>query len=492
MASVAIDLGATSGRVVLGKYAEDGIQMSEIHRFQNNIIKVNGRSYWDLLGLWHEILTGLRKASASGEKIESVGVDTWGVDFVLLGKDGHFLSQPRSYRDSYTCGVPEKFFHKIPKETLYKKTGIQIMDFNTVFQLYAMQQEGNSSLSAADKLLFVPDAITWMLSGNQVCEYTILSTSALMNPETHDFDDDVLSAAGLSRDLFGKIVMPGEIVGMLTDEVAAETGLGKIPVIAVAGHDTGSAVAAVPATDDHFAYLSSGTWSLMGIEVPSPIVTEKSFEMNFTNEGGAEGNIRFLKNITGMWLLERCRAAWEKEGRKYTYPQIVSMMEGVEPFRCFIDPDDPAFANPDDMPTAIREYCSEHGEVPPSGDAEFIRCIFESLALKYRLVLKHLRELSGKDIERLHVIGGGSLNAALDQMIADSLGIPVIAGPAEATTAGNLMAQFVGLGFADSMSGMRKALASDSSLRRFEPVNKEIWDAAYQRFLRITKDITRL
>ena len=326
MASVAIDLGATSCRVVLGKYTEDGIQMSEIHRFQNNIIKVNGRSYWDLLGLWHEILTGLRKASASGEKIESVGVDTWGVDFVLLGKDGHFLSQPRSYRDSYTCGVPEKFFHKIPKETLYKKTGIQIMDLTTVFQLYAMQQEGNSSLSAADKLLFVPDAITWMLSGNKVCEYTIISTSALMNPETHDFDDDVLSAAGLSRDLFGKIVMPGEIVGMLTDEVAAETGLGKIPVIAVAGHDTGSAVAAVPATDDHFAYLSSGTWSLMGIEVPSPIVTEKSFEMNFTNEGGAEGNIRFLKNITGMWLLERCRAAWEKEGRKYTYQQIVSMM----------------------------------------------------------------------------------------------------------------------------------------------------------------------
>ena len=349
MASVAIDLGATSGRVVLGKCTGDGMQMSEIHRFQNNIIKVNGRSYWDLLGLWHEILTGLHKASMSGEKIESVGVDTWGVDFVLLGKDGHFLSQPRSYRDSYTCGVPEKFFHKIPKETLYKKTGIQIMDFNTVFQLYAMQQEGNSSLSAADKLLFVPDAITWMLSGNQVCEYTILSTSALMNPETHDFDDDVLSAAGLSRDLFGKIVMPGEIVGMLTDEVSAETGLGKIPVIAVAGHDTGSAVAAVPATDDHFAYLSSGTWSLMGVEVPSPIVTEKSFEMNFTNEGGAEGNIRFLKNITGMWLLERCRAAWEKEGRKYTYPQIASMMEDVEPFRCFIDPDDTAFANPDDI-----------------------------------------------------------------------------------------------------------------------------------------------
>lgn len=488
MASVAIDLGATSGRVVLGKYTDKGIQMTEIHRFQNNIIKVNGRSYWDLFGLWHEILTGLRKAVLSGEKVESIGVDTWGVDFVLLGKDGQILSQPRSYRDTYTCGIPEKFFNHISQKTLYERTGIQIMNFNTIFQLYAMRQERNSSLEAADKLLFIPDAIIWMLSGSQVCEYTILSTSALMNPDTHDFDEEILSAAGLSRELFGKIIMPGEVAGILSDEVASETGLGKIPIIAVAGHDTGSAVAAVPADDDNFAYLSSGTWSLMGVEIPSPIVTGKSFEMNFTNEGGAEGNIRFLKNITGMWLLERCRAEWKNEGRNYSYSQIASMIEGVEPFRSIIDPDDPAFANPDDMRSAIRDYCLSHGEVPPSSDAEYIRCIFESLALKYRFVLNRLRELSGKNIGRLHVIGGGSLNAALNQMIADSLGIPVVAGPAEATTAGNLMAQFVGLGKAESMSDMRKTLASDSSLRRFEPENKEIWDNAYQCF----KEITRL
>lgn len=482
MASLAIDLGATSGRIVLGKYTGNEIQMTEIHRFPNNIIKVCGRSYWDLWGLWNEILAGLRKAAMTGERIESVGVDTWGVDFVLLGKDGHFLAQPRSYRDDYTAGVPEQFFEVIPRDELYRRTGIQIMNFNTVFQLFAMGREGNSALEAAEGLLFMPDAISYMLSGKRVCEYTILSTSALMNPETHDFDDEILATAGVSRSLFGEIVMPGHVIGTLTDEVIAETGLGKIPVIAVAGHDTGSAVAAVPATDEDFAYLSSGTWSLMGVETPSPIVTEKSFEMNFTNEGGAEGNIRLLKNITGMWLLERCRAAWKKEGREYTYPQIVAMMGEAPAFRSIIDPDNASFANPEDMPSAIRAYCLSHGEPAPSSDAEFIRCIFESLALKYRLVLGRLKELSGKKIERLHVIGGGSLNAELNWMIASSLGIPVIAGPAEATTAGNLMAQFVGLGLADSMSGMRGALASDPSLRRFEPEDRQVWDEAYARF----------
>lgn len=264
MASAAIDLGATSGRIVIGKYTGDSIQMTEIHRFQNNIIRVGERSYWDLWGLWNEIITGLRKAASSGETIESIGVDTWGVDFVLLGKDGHFLAQPRSYRDSYTIGMPEKFFGTISREELYRRTGIQIMNFNTVFQLFAMGQEGNSALEAAEGLLFMPDAISYMLTGEKVCEYTILSTSALMNPETHDFDDEILTAAGVSRSLFGRRVMPGEVIGTLTGEVASETGLGNIPVIAVAGHDTGSAVAAVPTTDENFAYLSSGTWSLMG------------------------------------------------------------------------------------------------------------------------------------------------------------------------------------------------------------------------------------
>ena len=486
MASVAIDLGATSGRIVLGKYTGSVIQMTELHRFKNSIIKVSGRSYWNLWELWNEILAGLRKAAASGETIESVGVDTWGVDFVLLGRDGHFLAQPRSYRDGYTVGIPEKFFSIIPRRELYRRTGIQMMNFNTVFQLFAMRQEKNSSLEAADGLLFMPDAISYMLSGERVCEYTALSTSALMNPGTKDFDYGVLAAAGVSRSLFGRKAMPGDIIGTLTDEVVAETGLGKIPVIAVAGHDTGSAVAAVPASDENFAYLSSGTWSLMGVETASPIVTDRSFELNFTNEGGAEGNIRFLKNITGMWLLERCRAEWKNEGREYTYSQIVSMMDAVEPFRSAIDPDDAAFANPDNMPAAIRGYCLSHNEPAPSTDAEFIRCIFESLALKYRIALLHLRELTGKDIRRLHVIGGGSLNSTLNQMIADSLDIPVVAGPAEATTAGNLMAQFVGLGQSESMSRMRDTLASDASLHTFLPGGTDIWENAYERFLNIT------
>lgn len=483
MASIAIDLGATSGRIVLGKYTGDGIQMTEIHRFPNRITEVSGRFYWDLWALWEEILTGLKKAASSGEKIESVGVDTWGVDFVLLGKDGHILSQPRSYRDPYTSGIPEIFFGLIPREELYSRTGIQIMDFNTVFQLFAMRQERNSALEAAEGLLFIPDAISFLLSGEKVCEYTILSTSALMNPRTHDFDDRILEAAGVSRSLFGRSVMPGEVIGTLTDEVSRKTGLEKIPVVAVAGHDTGSAVAAVPAEDGDFAYLSSGTWSLLGVESDAPVVTEKSFGMNFTNEGGAEGNIRLLKNITGMWILERCRASWKAEGREYTYPQIAGMLEGAPHFTSLIDPDDPSFANPSDMPAAIREYCSLHNCPVPSSDEEMVRCIFESLALKYRFVLGRLKELSGKDIKRLHVIGGGSMNAALNQMVADSLGIPVVAGPAEATTAGNLMAQFVALGYSDTISGMRSALASDPSLRRFSPRDTALWDSAYARYV---------
>lgn len=483
MASIAIDLGATSGRIVLGKYTGDGIQMTEIHRFPNRITEVSGRFYWDLWALWEEILTGLKKAASSGEKIESVGVDTWGVDFVLLGKDGHILSQPRSYRDPYTSGIPEKFFGLISREDLYRRTGIQIMDFNSVFQLFAMRGEHNSALEAAEGLLFLPDAISYLLSGEKVCEYTILSTSALMNPETRDFDEEILAAAGVSCSLFGRRVMPGEVIGTLTDEVAGQTGLGKIPVVAVAGHDTGSAVAAVPAEDGDFAYLSSGTWSLLGVESDAPVVTEKSFAMNFTNEGGAEGNIRLLKNITGMWLLERCRASWKAESREYTYPQIAGMLEGTPHFTSLIDPDDPSFANPSDMPAAIREYCSLHNGPVPSADEEMVRCIFESLALKYRFVLGRLKELSGKDIKRLHVIGGGSMNAALNQMIADSLGIPVVAGPAEATTAGNLMAQFVALGYSDTISGMRSALASDPSLRRFTPHDTALWDSAYARYV---------
>ena len=482
MSSLAIDLGATSGRVVLGKYTGESIEMTELHRFPNHIIKVGGRSYWDLWALWNEILTGLGKAAGSGEKIESIGVDTWGVDFVLLGKDGQILAQPRSYRDDYTVGVPEKFFEKIPRETLYRKTGIQIMNFNSVFQLYAMGLEGNSALDAAGGLLFMPDAVSYMLTGERVCEYTILSTTALMNPDTHDLDEEVLAAAGVGRELFGRMVMPGELIGSLNAEVASQTGLGQIPVFAVAGHDTGSAVAAVPATDENFAYLSSGTWSLMGVEVPKPIVTDESFEMNYTNEGGAEGNIRFLKNITGMWLLERCRAAWKTQERGYSYAQIAAMLGGGDAFRSLIDPDDASFANPEDMPKAIEEYCRAHEEPVPESDAQFVRCIFASLALKYRIVIERLRSLTGKKIERLHVIGGGSLNSALNQMIADSLGIPVIAGPAEATTAGNLMAQFVGLGLAANMTSMRSALASDPSLKRFEPRGGAQWPAARERY----------
>ena len=342
------------------------------------------------------------------------------------------------------------------------------MDFNTVFQLYAMQQEGNSSLSAADKLLFVPDAITWMLSGNQVCEYTILSTSALMNPETHDFDDDVLSAAGLSRDLFGKIVMPGEIVGMLTDEVAAETGLGKIPVIAVAGHDTASAVAAVPARDKHFAYLSSGTWSLMGIEAPHAIINDKSYTLNFTNEGGIEGTTRFLKNICGMWLYERCRLEWP-ELKHLGHAELQKEAIALPGTESIIAPDDPVFANPESMVGAIQQYCRDHGMPVPEGHAQIIRCIFESLAQRYKEIFGYLKEFAPFDINVLHIIGGGSRNAFLNQLTANACGVTVLAGPQEGTALGNIMLQAKAAGEVGDVWEMRSIIANSIELARFEP-----------------------
>ncbi len=469
---IGVDLGATSGRVILARIGEGELRMEELHRFSNRLTEVDGRFYWDIHALYEEILRGLCVAGDRGERIASIGIDTWGVDFACVGADGELLGLPRAYRDPYTDGVPEAFFRTIPRERVYAKTGIQVMNFNSLYQLYALNREQSPTLAAAERVLFMPDALSYLLTGEQVCEYTILSTSQLMNPRTRELDGELLQAAGVDASLFARRVMPGERVGFLRDEAARRTGLGRVEVFAVAGHDTASAIAAVPAADGRFAYLSSGTWSLMGVELPAPVVTEESCAMNFTNEGGVDGTTRFLKNITGMWLLEECRRAWARDGREYAYSEIMELTAAAEPRLTRIDPDDAAFAHPADMPAAIRDWCRRRGEVVPADDAALMRCIFESLAARYGEVLDRLRAIAPFPIERLHVIGGGAQNDLLNQLTADACGIPVVAGPSEATAIGNVMVQARALGLVGSLVQMRDYIRRSVAVREFLPKTK--------------------
>ena len=484
---IAIDLGATSGRVILATLDGQQLRTEELNRFPNRLTRIFGHYYWNIYSLFEDICEGLRHAAAKGIAIDSIGIDTWGVDMVFVGRDGQLLGQPRAYRDPYTDGAPEEFFKLMPRREVYDRTGIQIMNFNSVYQLFAAHREGNAALAAADKILFIPDALSYLLTGNKVCEYTILSTSQFMNPRTKKIDEVLLQAAGVKPELVPEIVLPGHVIGTRSDEICTATGLGKVPVIAVAGHDTASAVAAVPAEDEQFAYLSSGTWSLMGIETREPIITDESFAMNFTNEGGVEGTTRVLKNITGMWLLEQCRAVWKAAGKDYSYPQIVEMTSQAEPFAALIDPDDARFAAPTDMVAAIRSYCHDTNQPAPADDAAVMRCIFDSLALKYREVLDKLRRLAPFELRVLHVIGGGAQNDLLNRMTASATGLPVVAGPSEATAIGNIMVQAKALGLADTLQEMRSMTAASIETHRFEPENPDLWEDAYRKFERITK-----
>ncbi len=484
---LAVDLGATSGRVILATLDGKTLQTEELNRFPNRLTRLFGRYYWDIHALFEHICEGLRRAAAKGVAIDSVGIDTWGVDMVFVGSDGQLLGLPRAYRDPYTDGAPEAFFREVPRREVYDRTGIQIMNFNSLYQLYAARRAGSSTLAAAEKILFIPDALSYLLTGRMVCEYTILSTSQLMDPRTKRLDEKLLRTAGVRPEQFAEIVLPGHTVGTLSEEIRRATGLGEVPVIAVAGHDTASAVAAVPAEDEHFAYLSSGTWSLMGIETRKPIITDESAAMNFTNEGGVEGTTRVLKNITGMWLLEQCRAVWKAAGKDYSYPEIVAMTEQAEPFAALIDPDDARFAAPTDMVAAIRSYCRDTQQPEPAGDAAVMRCIFDSLALKYREVLDKLRTLAPFELRTLHVIGGGAQNDLLNRMTASATGLPVVAGPSEATAIGNIMVQAKALGLAGSLAEMRRMTAASIETRRYAPEEPEKWEAAYRRFERITR-----
>ena len=480
----AVDLGATSGRTILGSFTSNGLEMKEVNRFPNHLIEVNGHFYWDIYELYRNIIEGLKLASRKENvEIVSIGIDTWGVDFVCVGKDGHLLRQPYSYRDPHTEGAPEAFFSRIPRKHVYELTGIQVMNFNSLFQLDAMRRAGDSALAAAEKILFTPDALSYLLTGEMVTEYTIATTAQLVNASTRKLESELLQAVGLTESHFGRFVYPGEKVGELSAEVQRMTGLGAIPVIAVAGHDTASAVAAVPAQSSHFAYLSSGTWSLMGIEADAPIITPETEALNYTNEGGVEGTIRFLKNICGMWLLERCRLQWGET----SYPELIAEANACEAFRSLIYPDDASFANPSDMEQAIKDYCKSTGQPLPETRGQIVRCIFESLSLRYRQVLDDLRALFSRPIDTLHVIGGGSRNDLLNQWTANAVGIPVVAGPSEATAIGNIMLQAISAGKAQDVPSMRKLVAASIPLKTFQPQDDAVWSEAYAQFKRIVR-----
>ena len=484
---LAFDLGATSGRSILATLTNGKLETKELTRFPNTIMPIHGKFYWNIYGLYDSLKEGMKAAAALNIKIDAIGIDTWGVDFVYVGKDGAFLGCPRAYRDPYTDGAPEAFFKLIPRKEVYERTGIQIMNFNSLYQLYAATQEGSSAIEAAERILFIPDALTYMLTGKMICEYTIASTSQFLNPINKQFDEKLLNAAGVKSSMLPEITHPGTVVGNITPALAEETGLGPVPVVAVAGHDTGSAIAAIPAENERFAYLSSGTWSLMGIEVIDPIISDASFEMNFTNEGGVDGTTRFLKNITGMWLLEQCRKEWEKEGISYTYPTIVELASASEGFRCLVNPDHPSFANPVSMTQAIAQYCTSTGQPVPQNHSQYIRCIFDSLALKYREVLQKLQQVAPFPIEKLHIIGGGAQNKLLNQFTANAIGLPVVAGPSEATAIGNIMMQAKALGAVSDLLEMRAVIRQSITPTVFIPQDSTAWEMAYKKFLSVLK-----
>ncbi len=451
---LAFDCGATSGRAVLATFEDGAFRMEEVYRFPSEMVERDGRLYWDVRAMYSHFVACLDALEAKGVRLDSIGIDTWGVDFGSVGADGSLLGLPRCYRDPYTAGVPEKVFERIPREELYARTGIQIMNFNTIFQLYAQTESGDEALWNASSILFMPDLLSYMLTGNKVCEYTDASTSGMMDQSTRQFNKELLEELGIRTDFLLPIVQPGTKVGEYKG----------IPVIAVAGHDTASAIAAVPAADEHFAYLSSGTWSLMGIEVPEPIINEESARLNFTNEGGIEGTTRFLKNITGMWLLEQCRKVWKAEGKDYSYPELVEMAKSEASFPGRINPDDPRFAAPENM---VQEIANQVGN--DVSDAQIVSCIYHSLADRYKEVLDMLQRFAPFKIEKLHIIGGGSANDLLNQWTADAIGIPVVAGPTEATAIGNVMMQAKAAGIVKDRWEMRRIIAETVKVKTFIP-----------------------
>ncbi len=466
---LAVDLGATSGRTILATFDGTKVDMNEIARYSYPMMPLGNHQYWNLPLIYEHILNSMKKCAEllpEGVKLKSIGIDSWGCDVAYFYKDGSLAGLPYCYRDPHTEGAVDRFCEKVDKKEVYERTGIQFMDFNTLFQLDTIRRNNPELLDSADKILFIPDALSYMLTGKAVTERTVASTSQMLNPITRELDDMLLEKVGLERSKFGPIVEPGTEIGTLIPRIAELTGLGEVPVVAVAGHDTGSAVAAVPTPDRDYAYLSCGTWSLLGIENVGPIITPLSLEYNFTNEGGVDDTIRVLKNICGLWLFERCRGEFKDA------PEDISELASLylkSDCDSIINPDDPSFANPDCMTKAIADYCKKSNQRVPETPADYIRVVYRSLAHRYGEVTKWLREISPVQINRLHVIGGGSRNQYLMQLAADELGIPVVAGPAECTALGNVLMQLRACESLASLEEMRKVAINSTETITYEP-----------------------
>ena len=480
---LAFDLGAESGRGVVGLFDGSKLELEVIHRFANGAVRTLDSLHWDVLALHNAMLETLRLAAAVHGSIDSLGVDTWGVDFALLGHGGVLLGNPRHYRDPHTENIMEEAFRRVSRQDIFRQTGIQFMRFNTLFQLLAMRRDRSPLLDAAETLLFMPDLFHYFFTGIKVNELTNASTSQMLDPRTRTWAYDLMAAFGLPAKLLGTLVQPGTVLGPLRTSIVSETGINAAPVIAPATHDTASAVAAVPVSSDSWAYISSGTWSLMGVELPQPLVNDAALEANFTNEGGVGGTTRFLKNIMGLWLVQECRRAWERAGKKYDYDDLTRQAEAAPPFASLVNPNDESFILPANMPAALADFCRRTGQPAPEAPGGTVRCALESLALCYRWVLDKLEALTGRRAEVIHIVGGGSQNALLNQFTADACDRPVLAGPVEATAIGNVLVQALGLGVLGSLADARDVVRRSFEVRTFTPRQPDSWRAAYERFL---------
>lgn len=490
---LAFDLGASGGRLVAGYFDGAQLRLEEVHRFTNGGVWAGERLYWDLLGLWQQMLDGLRQAASSLDgQVVSVGVDTWGVDFGLLGAGDELLANPRHYRDPHTDGVMEEVFDIVSREEIFAQTGLQFMQFNSLYQLRAMSRSNSAVLGAAKRLLMIPDLLNWLMTGQQVNEFTNATTTQFFDPQKQDWAVDLFSRLELPDHLLGPVAAPGTELGELRKPIRDTTGLQGVQVVLPGTHDTASAVVAVPADallqpQPNWCYISSGTWSLMGMEIPAPIVTEECLSRNFTNEGGVGNSVRLLKNIAGLWLVQECRRIWNQEGHQYEWANLVEQAAASEPLVSLINPDDATLVAPQDMPQAIIQLCEANSQPLPDSHGAIIRSVLESLALRYRMVLNDLEHLTGARVETIHIVGGGTQNRLLCQMTADACNRQVIAGPVEATAIGNVVVQLVTQGAVQSVHEGRKLIRNSFQMETFEPQGRESWDAAYEQFVQLVE-----
>jgi rhamnulokinase len=483
---LAFDLGAESGRAMLATLQGDQLALKEVHRFCNCPVRLPDGLHWDVLQLWNEIKTGIAAAMKSGARLEGIGLDTWCVDFALLDKNGALLGNPFHYRDARTDGILDKAFKHIQPAEIFAQTGIQFMQINTLYQLLSMVIGQDPQLQVAETFLTIPDLFNYWLSGKMVNEFTNATTTQCFNPSRCDWAWGLLETLGIPARLFHPVLQPGSVIGGLLPEVAAETGAGTISVIAPACHDTGSAVAAVPAQNQGFAWISSGTWSILGAEVLRPVLGEQALRYNFTNEGGVAGTWRLCRNITGLWLVQECRRAWREQGEDLSYAEITQLAAEARPFLAGIDPDDGLFLHPGDMPGKIRTACAGNGQRVPQTRGEVVRVALESLAMKYRLTLERLEKLTGKHYDPIHIIGGGARNRLLNQFTADCTGRTVLAGPAEATATGNVLMQAIALGQLGSLAEASGVVCKSCEVETFQPASQAGWQEAYKKLLNLT------